>query len=88
MAGDRVAVRHPGDEVADVAEDRNFVSGPSLPRRRQQRRIRTLNAGGPPLGRSEDVEQALRTVTRLMTEPDVPSAVTDQAGAAFYRFFC
>jgi CelD/BcsL family acetyltransferase involved in cellulose biosynthesis len=53
-----------------------------------QRRISTVNAGGAPLGRSPDVEDALRTVTRLMTEPDVPSAVTEQAGAAFYRYFC
>ena len=51
-------------------------------------RIRTLNAGGAPLGRSEDVEQTLRRVTELMTDPSVPSAVTQQAGAAFYRYFC
>ena len=54
----------------------------------EQGRIRTLNVGGPPLGRSEDVEQTLRTVTRLMTDPDVPCAVTEAAGAALYRYFC
>lgn len=51
-------------------------------------RIRTLNAGGAPAGRSADVEQTLRLVIELMTDPTVPSAVTEQAGAALYRYFC
>lgn len=51
-------------------------------------RIRTLNAGGPPHGRSDEVEQTLRTVTGLLTDPTVPSAITERAGAALYRFFC
>jgi CelD/BcsL family acetyltransferase involved in cellulose biosynthesis len=54
----------------------------------EEGRIRTLNAGGPPVGRSDDVEQTLRLVTELMTDPSVPSAVTERAGAALYRFFC
>jgi CelD/BcsL family acetyltransferase involved in cellulose biosynthesis len=54
----------------------------------EQRRIRTVNAGGAPYGRSAEVEEALRTISHLMTEPDVASAVTEQAGAAFYRYFC
>ena len=53
-----------------------------------ERRIRTLNAGGPPIGRSADVEQTLRVVTDLLTEPSVPDHVTAQAGASLYRFFC
>jgi lipid II:glycine glycyltransferase (peptidoglycan interpeptide bridge formation enzyme) len=51
-------------------------------------RIRTVNAGGPPLGRSAAVEQTLRVVTDLLTDPSVPDAVTERAGAALYRFFC
>ena len=51
-------------------------------------RIRTLNAGGPPKGRSDEVERTLRIVTELMTDPAVPSAVTERAGAALYRYFC
>jgi CelD/BcsL family acetyltransferase involved in cellulose biosynthesis len=43
-------------------------------------RIRTLNAGGPPLGRRDDVD--------LLTAPAVPHADTERAGAALYRFFC
>ena len=51
-------------------------------------RIRTVNAGGPPLGRSAAVEQTLRVITDLLTDPSVPDAVTARAGAALYRFFC
>nr|WP_239522311.1 GNAT family N-acetyltransferase [Geodermatophilus sabuli] len=51
-------------------------------------RIRTLNAGGPPVGRSADVEHTLRVVTDLMTDPSVPDDVTARAGAALYRYFC
>jgi CelD/BcsL family acetyltransferase involved in cellulose biosynthesis len=51
-------------------------------------RIRTLNAGGPPTGRSADVEQTLRTLTELLTDPSVPDAVTERGGAALYRYFC
>jgi CelD/BcsL family acetyltransferase involved in cellulose biosynthesis len=54
----------------------------------EEGRIRTLNAGGAPLGRSEDVERTLRLVTELMTDPSVPSAVAERAGAALYRYFC
>ena len=51
-------------------------------------RIRTLNAGGPPVGRSEEVEQTLRVVTDLFTDPNVPDAVAMRAGSALYRLFC
>ncbi len=51
-------------------------------------RIRTLNAGGPPRGRRADVEETLATMTDLFTDPSVPQAVTERAGAALYRFFC
>jgi CelD/BcsL family acetyltransferase involved in cellulose biosynthesis len=53
-----------------------------------ERRVLTLNAGGPPVGRREDVEATLRTVTDLLTDPAVPDHVTDRGGAALYRFFC
>jgi Acetyltransferase (GNAT) domain len=51
-------------------------------------RIRTLNAGGRPYGESPEVGQLLGTVTDLLTDPSVPDAVTERAGAALYRFFC
>jgi CelD/BcsL family acetyltransferase involved in cellulose biosynthesis len=51
-------------------------------------RIRTLNARGPTLGRRPEVDQLLGAVTDLVTDPSVPHAVTERAGAALYRFFC
>ncbi|UOY00198.1 GNAT family N-acetyltransferase [Blastococcus sp. PRF04-17] len=54
----------------------------------QESRIQTLNAGGPPHGRRDDVEETLRQMTTLLTDPAVPDAVTAQAGAALYRYFC
>jgi CelD/BcsL family acetyltransferase involved in cellulose biosynthesis len=51
-------------------------------------RVRTLNAGGPPLGRRSDVEETLGQVTSLLTEPGVPDDVTARGGAALYRYFC
>lgn len=51
-------------------------------------RIRTLNAGGPPHGRHDDVDRTLSTMTDLLTDPSVPHVVTERAGAALYRFFC
>ncbi|HEY4605542.1 MAG TPA: GNAT family N-acetyltransferase [Blastococcus sp.] len=53
-----------------------------------ERRIRTLNAGGAPRGRREDVETALRSMTSLLTDPAVPDHITERGGAALYRFFC
>ena len=53
-----------------------------------ERRIETLNAGGPPRGRRPDVEATLRSVTGLLTDPAVPDHVTERGGAALYRFFC
>jgi CelD/BcsL family acetyltransferase involved in cellulose biosynthesis len=53
-----------------------------------ERRICTLNAGGPPAGRSEEIERTLRTVTELLTDPAVPDDVTDRGGSALYRLFC
>lgn len=54
----------------------------------EEHRIRSLNAGGAPLGRSVDVEDTLRVVTDLLTDPSVPDPVTARAGASLYRFFC
>jgi CelD/BcsL family acetyltransferase involved in cellulose biosynthesis len=51
-------------------------------------RIRTLNAGGRPRGEPADVGDVLRVVTDLLTDPAVPDAVSQRAGAALYRFFC
>lgn len=51
-------------------------------------RILTLNAGGPPSGRRSDVEDTLRQVTTLLTNPGVPDDVTASGGAALYRYFC
>jgi CelD/BcsL family acetyltransferase involved in cellulose biosynthesis len=51
-------------------------------------RILTLNAGGPPAGSSLDTERTLRAVTDLLTDPSVPRAVTERAGAELYRYFC
>jgi CelD/BcsL family acetyltransferase involved in cellulose biosynthesis len=51
-------------------------------------RIRTLNAGGPPRGHRADAEKTLTAITDLFTDPSVPQAVTERAGAALYRFFC
>ncbi|MGY1688879.1 lipid II:glycine glycyltransferase FemX [Geodermatophilus sp. SYSU D01105] len=53
-----------------------------------ERRIHALNAGGPPIGRSADVEHTLRVATELLTDPSVPDRVTARAGASLYRFFC
>ena len=47
-----------------------------------------LDAGGRPHGESPEVGQLLGTVTDLLTDPSVPDAVTERAGAALYRFFC
>ena len=51
-------------------------------------RIRTLNAGGSPVGRRRDVEDLLGVVTELLTDPSVPDHVTERAGGALYRLFC
>lgn len=52
-----------------------------------ERRIVRLNAGGPPVGSSPDAERVLGTVTRLLTDPSVPDAVTERAGAELYGCF-
>jgi CelD/BcsL family acetyltransferase involved in cellulose biosynthesis len=51
-------------------------------------RIRTLNAGGRPRGEPPGLGELLRVVTDLFTEPSVPDAVSERAGAALYRYFC
>jgi CelD/BcsL family acetyltransferase involved in cellulose biosynthesis len=51
-------------------------------------RIRTLRAGGPPRGRTAQVEDTLRTLTALLTDDAVPHDVAAGGGAALYRFFC
>ena len=54
----------------------------------QEGRIRTLNAGGHPRGELPEVGELLRVVTDLLTDPSVPDAVSERAGAALYRYFC
>ncbi|MDQ3641356.1 MAG: GNAT family N-acetyltransferase [Actinomycetota bacterium] len=51
-------------------------------------RIHKLTAGGPLRGRRADVEETLTALTDLLTDPTVPSAVTERAGALLYRYFC
>lgn len=51
-------------------------------------RIATLNAGGQPVGRSPEVEQTLRVMTDLLTDPTAPDELAARAGAALYRYFC
>ena len=51
-------------------------------------RIRTLNIGGSPLGRSAQVEETLRLVTELLTDSSVPTPIAERAGAALYGYFC
>ncbi len=68
------------DQPGLVAYKRKWASTES--------RIRTLNVGGPPAGRSADVEDTLRSLTGLLTDPAVPDAVTARAGALLYRVFC
>ena len=51
-------------------------------------RIRTLNAGGPPVDRRPDADELLTEMTELLTESAVPDEVTARAGASLYRFFC
>jgi len=54
----------------------------------EQGRIATLNAGGRPRGESAEVGRLLTEFTGLLTDPSVPDAVSDRAGAALYRYFC
>ncbi|MDQ3709874.1 MAG: GNAT family N-acetyltransferase [Actinomycetota bacterium] len=68
------------DQPGLVAYKRNWAS--------EEGRIATLNAGGGPLGRRTDVEDMLREMTALLTEPDVPDPVAERGGAALYRYFC
>jgi CelD/BcsL family acetyltransferase involved in cellulose biosynthesis len=68
------------DQPGLCAYKRNWAS--------QEGRIRTLNAGGRPRGESAGVGQLLAEVTGLFTDPSVPDAVSERAGAALYRFFC
>lgn len=51
-------------------------------------RIVTLNCGGPPAGRTAELESTLSAMTSLFTEPTVPDEVTARAGAELYHLFC
>ncbi|MBP2366352.1 GNAT family N-acetyltransferase [Pseudonocardia parietis] len=53
----------------------------------REQHIRTLRPHGtvPPHG---PVDGLLGDLTRLLTGPEVPDCVTDQAGALLYRYFC
>lgn len=68
------------DQPGLVAYKRNWAS--------REGRIRTLNAGGPPRGEPAGIGPLLGTVTDLLTDPSVPDAVSERAGAALYRYFC
>ena len=68
------------DQPGLVAYKRNWAS--------REGRIATLNAGGRPRGESAELARLLTAVTDLLTDPSVPDAVTERAGAALYRYFC
>jgi hypothetical protein len=68
------------DQPGLVAYKRNWAS--------REGRIRTLNAGGRPLEEPAGIGPLLGTVTDLLTDPSVPDAVSERAGAALYRLFC
>jgi CelD/BcsL family acetyltransferase involved in cellulose biosynthesis len=68
------------DQPGLVGYKRNWAS--------EERRILTLNAGGPPRGRRPETEHLLRTLTALFTDDSVPDAITARAGAALYGLFC
>jgi CelD/BcsL family acetyltransferase involved in cellulose biosynthesis len=51
-------------------------------------RIRTLRVPTIPSRERADVRDTLRSLTELLTDPSVPPAITDRAGAVLYRFFC
>ena len=68
------------DQPGLVAYKRNWAS--------REGRIRTLNAGGGPSGEPAEVGPLLGVLTDLLTDPSVPDAVSERAGAALYRYFC
>lgn len=51
-------------------------------------RVRTLNAGGAPLGRRAATDRLLDELTALFVDDSVPDSITERAGAALYRYFC
>ncbi|SFN86890.1 Acetyltransferase involved in cellulose biosynthesis, CelD/BcsL family [Pseudonocardia ammonioxydans] len=53
----------------------------------REQRIRTLRPHGS-LPTHTPVDELLGDLTRLLTGPEVPDRVTDQAGALLYRYFC
>lgn len=50
--------------------------------------IVTLRAGGEQAHPPGDAGPMLSELTRLLTADSVPDAVTTQAGALLYRYFC
>jgi CelD/BcsL family acetyltransferase involved in cellulose biosynthesis len=68
------------DQPGLVAYKRHWAS--------REGRIRTLNAGGRPLREPAELGPLLGVLTDLLTDPSVPDAVSERAGAALYRLFC
>ncbi|MGH4023638.1 MAG: GNAT family N-acetyltransferase, partial [Pseudonocardiaceae bacterium] len=54
----------------------------------EERTIVTLRTGGEQARRPGDTGVVLDELTRLLTDDSVPDAVTTQAGALLYRYFC
>lgn len=52
-----------------------------------ERQILTLRSGSPLPDEGADVTRLLADLTRLLTQDDVPSRVTAEAGALLYRYF-
>jgi hypothetical protein len=48
----------------------------------------TLRSGSPFSNQGADVTRLLTDLTHLLTQDDVPSRVTAEAGALLYRYFC
>jgi CelD/BcsL family acetyltransferase involved in cellulose biosynthesis len=53
-----------------------------------ERQIVTLRSGSPFSNQGADVTRLLTDLTHLLTQDDVPSRVTAEAGALLYRYFC
>jgi CelD/BcsL family acetyltransferase involved in cellulose biosynthesis len=53
----------------------------------EEREIRTFASGPPPSPTAQHLDAILRELTERFTDPSVPDAVTEQAGAVLYRYF-
>lgn len=52
----------------------------------EERRVVTLRSGAAP--GADEAGAVLGNLTRLLTDPSVPDAITTDAGATLYRYFC